>query len=378
MVRNFYFCCLLLTAFVFAEETHFNTLRGFAYNSYGTLGASPTIADILQKPNEIYGHKFIYVSPASSQGYSAFDLAGGSALLGFDQDIILGYAKSFYGLSILFSPSKSCKNKGYDGDNDFECSVLGRDYMSANFSVPLGNLIFYANINRIAINNIFDDDASFNSSSNSLGNKGAHVGLTGGNTLFWDLKLRFDHFYGTTTTTSYFNSEEMPHVIVFEDSLDRIGMALLFDIGYKVLQNDNVKFLIGLNNRLFWNSEKEIYSLYYPEEKFSAAFSDSSHLLAIYISPNFFGEIALSKHLFVFVGAEYSFSFDMLLRKDDDYSSNIRLANFSIINYGSGAHAGLRYERKSWAVETRLQSDFFGEIFNKNSPFISLGGFIWL
>jgi len=74
---------LLCAISVFAQQP--NTLRGFAYNPYGTLGAAPTIGDILQKPSDIYGHKFVYVSPASGSGYSAFDLVGGSALLGFDQ-----------------------------------------------------------------------------------------------------------------------------------------------------------------------------------------------------------------------------------------------------------------------------------------------------
>jgi len=64
--------------------------------------------------------------------------------------------------------------------------------------------------------------------------------------------------------------------------------------------------------------------------------------------------------------------------QEDLYYNNTVIRAFGIENSNSNAYAGLRYERKNWAVETRLRSDAFGEILSGNNPFVSLGGFIWL
>jgi hypothetical protein len=62
----------------------------------------------------------------------------------------------------------------------------------------------------------------------------------------------------------------------------------------------------------------------------------------------------------------------------EDYYYNMEVMDFGVANSGSGAYLGLRYERKNWAVETRLQNDTFGYILHGNNPFIGLGGFVWL
>lgn len=370
--------CLLCASFIFAEENSFNTLRGFAYNPYGTLGAPPTIADILQKPSDIYGHKFVYISPAFNQGYSAvnladesyvyvppaynqgysaFDLAGGSALLGFDRSLILGYAKSFYGLSLSISPSKRCEKN----DNDFECSVLARDHIGLNFSVPLGSLILYANVNKTVEGHISDEPSlAFVNNFARNSNKEANIGVTGGDALVYDININFGR--------SNLTYEKDYNLIEEGISLIGTGVMLTFNLGYKVLESDNVKFIAGLNNLFHWaRAEYKING--YDHSILDYDFFNFD------IFPNFLGETVLAKHLLIFAGARYRIHFIIDREKID---SDMEIYRLDMSSGGSSAYAGLRYERKLWAVETYFERDVLEEILNKKNPFIRLGGFIWL
>jgi len=341
---------LLCTALCFAQQP----VRGFAYNPYGTLGAPPTIADILQKPSDIYLHKFVYVSPESSSGYSAFDFAGGSALLGFDNSLILGYAKSFYGLVLRVSPYKRCD---LNFDDNYKCS--SNQIFEMNFSIPLGSSIFYAHTSQTTQSG-YDSDDDIDSQYESY-IKEASIGITGGNTLVWDLRFSLDRQKISHSGYGYGGYDFTPYEFTFSSYLT--NAEFLFNFGYKILQNDRLKFIIGSNNAL----SCDYYSPYYTDF--------NEYYLGVTISPNFLGEVALTKHLLAFVGASYDISYNVTLSKGD--STQIELESFAINNYEPGAYAGLRYEYKNWAVETRLVSNVTEAIFGENpyNPFISLGFF---
>jgi len=331
---------LLCAVLVFAEQS----LRGFAYNPYGTLGAAPTIADILQKPSDVYWHKFVYVSPESGSGYSAFDLAGGSALLGFDQSLMLGYAKSFYGLSLSIFPHKLCNRVS---DDKYECS--SNQNIGMNFSVPLGSSILYAYTGKITTSGYDGDDDDILKQESFV--KKAYIGITGGDRLVWDLKFSYD-LYKTSSYRYMYNDKFLG---IANDTSDTTDMKFLLNLGYKILQSDKLKFIVGLNN------------------EFSYSDFDNYYLQAI-ISPNFLGEMALTKHLLTFVGASYSIS-SYVRGATVEGDTNIDV--FYLYKYEPGAYAGLRYEYENLAVETRLQSDTFEELLSGNNPFIALGVFFF-
>jgi hypothetical protein len=384
-IAKFLLCCLFCAVLVFAqqpsEEKSFDKLRGFAYNPYGTLGAAPTIADILQKPSDIYGHKFVYIDPASNSGYSVFDLAGSSVLMGFDRSLTFGFAKSFYGFSLNIYPNWTClSNDGYECTNYSEISEIG-----LNFSMPLGNSILYAHAGRkTATVKEQGWQTIYNSEQDSLYSiykdnifryffKEAFIGITGGNTLVWDLMLSFDYL----NASAFFRHGNSLYALYKE-----YNTKFLFDFGYKFSQSDRIKFIAGLNNEL---SHQYLSSTY-----------DDEYNLRLSMVPNFLGEVALSEHLLAFVGARHGVNFKVefkynlnfvkgeFLEEEATYDShyerspNMEVDNFSIKNSGSGAYTGLRYERKDWAIETYLQSDAIGKILDGENPFISLGIFIWL
>lgn len=352
---------LLCAVLVFAQH---NALRGFAYNPYETLGAAPTIADILQKPSDIHGHEFVYVSPKYGSGYSAFDLAGGSALLGFDQSflgfnqsLILGYAKSFYGLLLKISPYRLC-NRSYD--DVYKCS--SNQNFGLNFSMPLGSSIFYAYTGKTIQSDYGNDNDDILNYKYESSAKEAYIGITGGNALVWDFRLGFDR-YKTSHSGYGYGYNFIPYE--FDFSNYETNTEFLFNFGYKILQSDRLRFIIGSNNGFLC-------------QYYSNSYNDASeyHLQAV-ISPNFLGEAALTKHLLAFVGASYNIYSYILLSKNDDTEDDAKIETFSIQSYMPGTYAGLRYEYKNWAIETRLQNDVFGEIFSGRTPFIRLGVFFF-
>ncbi|MDR2584421.1 MAG: hypothetical protein LBC75_13165 [Fibromonadaceae bacterium] len=341
---------LLCVALVFAQQT----LRGFAYNPYGTLGAAPTIEDILQKPSDIYRQKFIYVSPEPGSGYSAFDLADGSALLGFDQSLMLGFAKSFYGLFLNVSPYKRCDR---NSDGNYECS--SNQNIGLNFSVPFGGSIIYAHTGYATRSDYYDENTV---RYKQAADRETYIGITGGNNLVWDLRFNFDRY--KTSYSGYTYEEYNFTPVKFKFSDYQTNIVFLFNFGYKVLQNDRLKFIVGLNNELSWESN----SYYYAIDLFE-------YYLRGKISPNFLGEIALTKHLLAFVGASYNIVSYLNWTAIEEDDTN--MDTFNLDKYEPGAYVGLRCEYKNWAVETRLQSDAVGRFLDGKTPFIKLGAFFF-
>jgi len=360
IIKVMLFCIAFAFAQQLSQEKPFNTLRGFAYNPYGTLGAAPTIADILQKPSDIYGHNFVYVSPESGSAYSAFDLAGGSALLSFDQSLMLGYAKSFYGLLLKVSPYRLCNRVSND---NYECS--SDQNIDLNFSVPLGSSILYAYTGKTISSDYYNDDDGVDVSryKQELSAREAYIGITGGDKFVWDLRFNFDRYKISYSGYGYEEYDFTPKEFYFANS--ETDLTFLFSFAYKIVQNDRLNFIVGLNNEASW----QYYSLFYNDF--------DNYDLQVIISPNFLGEIVLTKHLLAFVGASYSLSSYVLFSSGDDENDDKKIDTFKMDNSEPGAYVGLRYEYKNWAVETRLQSDTFGELLSGNNPFISLGAFFF-
>ena len=364
-------CILFCAISAFAQpDTKFDKLRGFAYNPYGTLGAAPTIGDLVTKPNMIYGSKFVYILPTDHLGYAGFDMLGGSMLLGFDNaelytgNIIIGYARKSWGLSLDLSIHKSFT--GYEKYNYEESSNFRRNNIGLNLSVPLGNYVFYTKAGLTTEDNymtsIFPQE--------ERQTKSASIGITGGEKFIWDLSFDFarnENDQDRTYIEERISDDQIFVIGEIDNSSSLTLTSLNYKIGYKVLQNNRARLIVGLDNRFDWfytNSKAE-YFYYYPDyDEYER--ENSSYNLSLRISPNVFGEVALTDNLFAFVGAGHSFYID-----DKDG----RL--LQIENSSSNSYIGLRYGRELWAIEAMLANDIYESIKNKVNPLINLGGFIY-
>jgi len=355
-MKKLLFCALFCAISAFAQ---FDNLRGPAYNPYGTLGTAPTIADLIAKPSDIYGHKFIYIAPIDYTGYSAFDLAGGSAFLGFGNSLILGYAKNSWGLALDWTPNKlwASNNERYAFD-DYEFGE--GDNIGLNVSFAFNNFTVYGGTNwltRKYNQDTYLEPDSYLSVYTESSTKYFVLGVTGGNKLVWDLALDFNRFEGIS---KYYSNNPELH-IKSNDTTSTIKMQ--FSFGYKALQNDRARLIIGLNNSFSWQFYEYFSDLYTDDWYY---YDNRFYSLHLNISPNIFGEVVLAKHLLAFIGACYNiFLYDI-----DGYDLYLQS------NQIAGAYFGLRYEREGWALETRLRN-VFEEGYKGKNPFINLGGFIY-
>lgn len=355
------FCALFCAVSAFAQ---FNSLRGPAYNPYGTLGAAPTIADLFAKPSDIYGHKFIYVAPIDYVGYSAFDLAGGSAFLGFGNSIILGYAKNSWGLALDWTPNKLWY--GHDSYTFDEYRVGDGDNIGLNVSFAFKNFTVYGGTNWLTNKYEYHEYDSTRTSFQSVyleeesSTRNFVLGVTGGSKLAWDLALDFKRFERMTDQNLYGHDETAQ--VISNDTLSTIKMR--FSLGYKALQSDRARLIVGLNNSFAWNFHERSAD-YYIYFDYSFHHDERYYELLLNISPNILGEVALSKHLLAFMGADYGLFFH-----DTDGSLLIISRRYA------KSYLGLRYERDNWAVETSLRN-VFDEDYDGKNPFINLGGFIY-
>ena len=337
----------------------FDNLMGPAYNPYGTLGAAPTIADLIAKPSDIYGHKFIYIAPIDYAGYSAFDLAGGSTFLGFDHSLTLGYAKSSWGLALNLALDKLW----YSYDERYyvfeDREVFAGDNIGLNVSLDFKRFIIYAHANWLT------NEGYRGITEKESSTKNISLGVAGGSKLVWDVALNFTRT-GTMEEFKRQVSDDVVYIYPVFDTLTSIGTQ--FNLGYKALQNDKAKFIVGLNNNFKWHfKERESMRLLLWRGEVE---KDSDYALSLYICPNILGEVILTKHLLAFAGAEHTISF--LDGKGYWEKYELRIRNLETTD----SYFGLRYKGESWALEARLQKNVWQALDGKD-PFINLGGFIY-
>jgi len=353
-LKKLLFCALFCATSALAQ---FDNLRGPAYNPYGTLGAAPTIADLIAKPSDIYGHKFIYVAPIDYTGYSAFDLAGGSTFLGFGNSLILGYAKNSWGLALDLTLNKWWFSSGERYSFDVQ-ETLDGDNIGLNVSFAFKDFTVYGSTRWLTHRNA----ENYGDNTMSRGSaKNVRLGVVGGNKLIWDIALDFARREIDTYGLIYETNDILG--AVNNDILNTIRMK--FNLGYKALQNDKARLIVGLNNTFTWNLIEQDFYYYSFNDDFELEAEQDFYELRLNISPNILGEVAFTKHLFAFIGACY----DIYLLDLNGYVQSVQ-------NGYAYSYIGLRYEREGWAVETRLRN-VFEEGYDEKNPFINLGGFIY-
>ncbi|MDR2584201.1 MAG: hypothetical protein LBC75_12035 [Fibromonadaceae bacterium] len=339
----------------------FDSVRGHAYNPYGTVGAASNVTDLVTTPSDINGQKFFYVSPTDRLGYTAFPLGeNGSALLGLDNSplgnpaaLILGYANSSFGIALNYSVAKIWRDSS--NTNTSSRTTLAGDNIGLYFSAPLSFATFYINANWLtyassSVRNV-DGDETKRDYSDIQGN----IGLTGSSG-----DLSYDGYLSAIRTGG---SVILPNKNKLVDRNAYLGSALNFNIGYAVLQSSAARVIAGSNNYFSIRIYDKIGNL------------RSDYLIGFVISPNILAEVSLSDSWLAFAGATHAIN---LIVGDNDVNS--KTSRLEIMNRNeTGALAGLRYQKPNWAVEAQVSADMFNNPFggfNGGNVLMGLGGFI--
>jgi len=345
-------------------KTIFDSVRGHAYNPYSTVGAASTVRDLVEKPSDINGQKFFYVSPTDRLGYTAFPISDGhSALLGLDNSpignpaaLVLGYANSFFGLALNYSVSKAWQSDS-ETERYMRFTSPG-DNIALYLSIPLSFATIYANANWLTYDLSVKSKIEGKTSQQDFSEIKGNLGLTGGLG-----SLNYDGYLSVIRTGGTFIASSGDKFIDSTGTNTYLGSAISFNIGYVALQNSNARVIVGTNN------------------SFSVRFYDkidvtrSDHIIGFAIAPNILGEVSLFENWLAFAGATHAIN---LLAGDNDKISTTSLLEIASRDE-TGAFAGIRYQRTNWAVEaqvaTSLLNNPFGG-FNGNDMFARFGGFI--
>jgi hypothetical protein len=345
-------------------KTIFDSVRGHAYNPYSTVGAASTVKDLVEKPSDINGQKFFYVSPTDRLGYAAFPISEGhSALLGLDNSpignpaaLVLGYANSLFGLALNYSVSKTWQSDS-DAERYLRFTMPG-DNMALYLSIPLSFATIYANANWLTYAQSVKSKIEDNETTQDFSEIKGNIGLTGSTG-----SLNYDGYLSVIRTGGTVILPDGAKVIDSTGTNTYLGSAISFNIGYVALQNSNARVIVGSNNS---------FSLRF-YDKIDVTRSD--HLIGFAISPNILGEVSLFDNWLAFAGATHAIN---LVAGDNDKISSTSLLEIASRDE-TGAFAGIRYQKPNWAVEaqvaTSLLNNPFGG-FNGNEMFARFGGFI--
>jgi len=347
------------------SKTIFDSVRGHAYNPYGTVGAASTVKDLIKIPGDINEKKFLYVSPTDNIGYTAFPLGNSSAMLGLDNStsphgnlaaFVFGYATSDFGFALNYSVSKMWTSDNYTKKDT--ATTMPGDNIGLYFSFPIGFATFYANASWLTYYTSYSVNNDGDKMKFDYSEIQGYAGLTGKAG-----SLDYDGYLNVIRTGStWIDINDEKHIDP-DDSY--LGVAVHFDAGYTVLQNLNARVIIGANNFV---SMKFL-------DKIKSTNTRGDNIIGFVFSPNILGEVALTQSWLAFVGAKHSLN---LIAGNGD-----RIKDTSILTIAhsdkTGATAGARYQKANWAVEANANADIFNNPFggfNGNNMFYSFGGFI--
>jgi hypothetical protein len=345
-------------------KTIFDVLRGHAYNPYSTVGAASTVGDLVTIPSDINGQRFFYVSPTDRLGYTAFGLGGGSAMLGLDNSpmgspaaLILGYGTSSFGIALNYSVAKEFTSD--DRNSNAKTSVRTTDpgdNLGLYFSMPMGSAVLYANGSWLTYSESNATDIGSKGTKDDYSVIEANVGLTDKFGSF-----NYDGYLNAIRTGgTMINSDDKKSI----DEYTYLGVALNFDIGYAALQSSTAKVIVGANNRLvaiFYDKTDDV---------------KSDNIMGLVVSPNILAEVSLFDNWLAFAGAMHALNIIVGDGDKDNKTSRLDIKHTD----GTGAFAGIRYQRTNWAAEAQIATNMFNNPFggfNGSNMFAKFGGFVY-
>jgi len=339
-------------------KTIFDNVRGNAYNPYGTVGAANTVRDLVEKPADIYGNKFFYISPVSSTGYTAVPFGDGSALIGLDRApvanlaaLVLGYANSNFGIALNYSV-----NKAFTSATKYSARTTGAgDNIGLYFST--GSL--YANAGWLTYATSQSEDNDGDTQSVDYSQIEGNVGITGkSGSLDYDGYVNVIRTGGTRTLI---NGDK------YVDPNTFLGLSVNLDLGYNAFQSPNARIILGSNNRIF--------------AKFLDGIKNGDkayNIWGLVVSPNILGEFALTETWLAFAGASNAIN---IVAGDESIRNNSKASYLGISHTsGTGAYVGLRYQKANLALEAEVAANVFNnpfDGFNNRNIFAGFGGFVY-
>lgn len=355
-----------------------DVLHADVYNTVGNEAAAATIGGNLATPRKMYGVKGLYLEPVNEKGVLSFGNTN-TYFVAFDNSqslgvLTAGMAFSKFGVSVDGSLGKNWSDTEYpDGYEQNQKVTFGGSTVGLNASVLLGSvdLVASGHYSKPVAENYSKD--SYNKWEQKINEYSGKISAAySGESVSWSVGVEgLRHSFTTETKISV---EDVikgdKHLVttktIVSDTSSRFEIKPNFNIGAAVLSAEDAKIYLGVNTRFPVTIYDEIENIMDSRVRFSA-----------FVTPNIFGEVALSKYMMVFGGANLdwnAFSYEKAEVNDLSITNKSTISNVTTVNVGS------RFQYSRLAVELAFTKQFlenpFGSFSSTDGVAIDLGMFV--
>ena len=350
----------------------FNKLHGNAYNTVGNEGAFATVGTNMRAPHTMKGQNLVYFEPSLDYGLVSFT-KGSTFFLALDNSgkvglMTLGMAMSGMGFSLDLGLGKTFISSETAGVESSGSTIAFGDDIGFRFSMPLGGLSFAAHLEWLTI----VDQVSAETETPAAET----------NANYWDLLLEAeisnapsakDFFWtgGANILRRNLTEENIGATIGATtvnttDPNSHIEIAPYINVAMKVLGNDRARVLVGSNNTLGFQMFDKIDNV-----------TDGAVEFGLFLAPNIFAEIALTKNWMFFGGASHNLN---LFTYSSESIGNTSSSVLQMLTEQTVVEIGTRFQWKSIALEASLADTFLENpfsTFNGGALAANLGAFIY-
>lgn len=347
----------------------FSKLHGNAYNTVGNEGAFATVGTNMRTPHTMNGQNLVYFEPSLDFGLVSFT-KGSTYYLALDNSgkvglMTLGMAMSGMGFSLDLGLGKTFAFSETGGVESSGSAIALGDDIGLRFSMPLGGLSFSAHLNWLTIQDQLSTEtetpaAETNANYWDFLLEAEISNASSAKELFWTggasilrRNLTDENIAGATTVKA-------------TDPNSHIEVAPYFNVAMKVLGNDRARVLVGSNNTLGFQMFDEITNV-----------TDGAIEFGLFLAPNIFAEIALTKNWMFFGGASHNLN---LFTYSSESLGNNSNSVLQMLTEQTVVEIGTRFQWKSIALEASLADTFLENpfsTFNGGALAANLGAFIY-
>lgn len=351
----------------------FSKLHGNAYNTVGNEGAFATVGTNMRTPHTMNGQNLVYFEPSLEYGLVSFT-KGNTYFLALDNSgkvglMTLGMAMGGMGFSLDLGLGKTFASSETGGVESSGSAIALGDDIGLRFSMPLGGLSFSAHLEWLTI----ADQVSTETETPAAET----------NANYWDFLLEAeisnassakDLFWtgGASILRRNLTEESIttgpPAATVnATDPNSHIEVAPYFNVAMKVLGNDRARVLVGSNNTLGIQMFDKITNV-----------TDGTIEFGLFLAPNIFAEIALTKNWMFFGGASHNLN--LFTFSSEEFPGNSSSSVLQMLTEQTVVEIGTRFQWKSIALEASLADTFLENpfsTFNGGALAANLGAFIY-
>lgn len=355
-----------------------DVLHSNTYNTIGNEAAGATIGGNIAAPRKMHGIKGLYVEPINERAAISFgNNTTYFVALDNSQDLgvlTAGMAFNKFGFSVDGSFGKQWVDVEQADDTELNASsTVGGSSVGATASLLAGSFDFVLSGHYTTPETQVYSKAPGNELEQKVWDATGKLTVSySGSKIFWTVGsdfLRHDSKVSAKTISEeIINGEKAKKTakMTISDTSSRIEATPIFNIGAAVLEAEDAKIYIGANTRFPFAVYDEIDEIVDSHTRFSA-----------YITPNVFGEVAMSKYFMLFGGANLDWNvFSIEKRELNGTTETTRstASNITTVNLGS------RFEYGRVAAELAFTKQFlqnpFGSFSTTDEIAVDLGVFI--